>query len=365
VTATPTPTPTGPTATPFPPRVDLLIGMGGNEVDCTQRVASDPGLDLTVSVQSLTNLAGLDGEAQHTLFKTIYIPPGLTADDVTTLRAMVAPGGFIDEFASAGGAAVIHLAGPGLVSPDPNLAPGGVGFRSNSFHNSEDILAPAHPYITGMGFGGIALTGAEFAGWGPTDEGFLINLPPGATTILANVDGPSLVEYPFGEGKVLVSTLPFCTDGMPATQGDALENLLRYSPFFEGLARTPGFTVTATPTATPTPTGPTLTPSVTRTRPPTATRTPTPSPGTTETGTPTPATTATDTPTVLPSECVADCNTDAVVTVDELVLTVAVSMGDRPLDDCRAADRDVNEAVTIDEVVVAVGNGLRGCAVTE
>jgi hypothetical protein len=50
---------------------------------------------------------------------------------------------------------------------------------------------------------------------------------------------------------VIVSTLTFCTASLVATQGDALDNLLRYSVFFEGLARTPG--VTVTPTATPTP----------------------------------------------------------------------------------------------------------------
>ncbi len=166
--------------------------------------------------------------------------------------------------------------------------------------------------------------------WGPTDEGVLTNLPPPTTVILRNVDGPSMVEYPYGDGKVIVSTLTFCTDALQATQGDALDNLLVYGRFFEGLARTPGFTVTPTPTPSPTPTGPTLTPSNTRTRPPSPTRhglrrrRRRPRPRRRPTGP-----TSTETPTAIPSDCIGDCNGDGVVSIDDLTLTVAASMGDR------------------------------------
>jgi hypothetical protein len=49
------------------------------------------------------------------------------------------------------------------------------------------------------------------------------------------------------------------------------------------------------------------------------------------------------------------------VSIDDLTLTVAVSMGDRPIDDCLASDHNADVAVTIDEVVLAVDNALHGC----
>jgi hypothetical protein len=274
---------------------------------------------------------------------------------------MVVQGGFIDEFVRAGGAAVIHLVGPGLANTEPGIAPAGVGYE-RVLHDLIGIEAPAHPFVTGRGYGGRQLQMTSFSFWGPTDEGVLTALPPGATVLLRNADGPSMVEYPLGDGKVIVSTLTFCTTELPASQGAAFENLLLYSPFFEGLARTPGLTATPTSTPTPTPTGPTPTASSTRTRPPTPTATleeVTPTETATPSEEPTPTATAT-----APPACPADCNTDGAVTVDELVLTVAISMGERDAAECMAADRDNDGGVSLNEIVGGVAGALRGCNLT-
>ncbi|MFI5364505.1 MAG: dockerin type I domain-containing protein, partial [Candidatus Binatia bacterium] len=97
--------------------------------------------------------------------------------------------------------------------------------------------------------------------------GTLTNLPNNATVVLANSDGPSWAEYPYGSGRVIVTTLTYCTSGEPDSQAAAALNLLSYSTFFSGSAMTPAPTVTQTGTPTPT-----------RTRAPTRTVTATPPP---------------------------------------------------------------------------------------
>ncbi len=354
-TPTPSATPTGPTPTPIPARIDYLFARGSNEFACAQSAATNLGpftgnLDFSVMV-------GEDPANFHLLYKTVYIASGLSTDDAADLHTMSAPGGFIDQFVSLGGAAVININGPGLTSLEAGIAPRGVGFmRSPEFHQAEAIQQPTHPYFTGLGYGGLSLAPAVFSIWAPTDEGVLINLPVDATVLLRNADGPSLVEYPHGDGKVIVSTLRYCTS-TPESQGSALTNLLLYGRFFENLALTPGFTVTPTATATPTSTGPSATP--TRTRTTTAIRTPTATPTAltntpTETETPLPA--ATPTP-----PCPGDCDESGRVSIDDLVRCVAISLEDQAVETCPAADGNGDQIVTVDELITAVNSALRGC----
>jgi hypothetical protein len=93
-----------------------------------------------------------------------------------------------------------------------------------------------------------------------------------------------------------------------------------------------------TPTATPTPV------------PPTATSTPTP------TATPTP----TITPTHAPLPCVGDCNGDGSVTPAEVVLGVAIGLGQASPAECAALDVDGDDRVEIGELVRAVDSSF-GC----
>ncbi|MBX3026826.1 hypothetical protein KF840_18110 [bacterium] len=84
-------------------------------------------------------------------------------------------------------------------------------------------------------------------------------------------------------------------------------------------------------------------------------------------GTPTPTTTAMPaTPTPIasaapsaPSTCAGDCNGDGVVTIDEIVLGVAMGLGGGG--DCAALDADGDGRVAIDELVRAVNAALGGC----
>ncbi len=60
--------------------------------------------------------------------------------------------------------------------------------------------------------------------------------------------------------------------------------------------------------------------------------------------------------------CVGDCNGDGEVTIDELIIGVDVALDMLPLSACPTLDTDMDGAVSIGEVVAAVGNALNGCS---
>jgi len=59
--------------------------------------------------------------------------------------------------------------------------------------------------------------------------------------------------------------------------------------------------------------------------------------------------------------CGGDCNTDGVVTVDELIRGVDIALGTLQMNTCEPFDRDHDGQVTIDELVTAVHTALTGC----
>ncbi|HUI26656.1 MAG TPA: bifunctional YncE family protein/alkaline phosphatase family protein [Candidatus Kryptonia bacterium] len=59
--------------------------------------------------------------------------------------------------------------------------------------------------------------------------------------------------------------------------------------------------------------------------------------------------------------CPADCNGDGEVTVDELVTSVNLGLGNGLLRLCPGADGDGNHRVTVDELVTGVNSALNGC----
>ena len=63
------------------------------------------------------------------------------------------------------------------------------------------------------------------------------------------------------------------------------------------------------------------------------------------------------------SHCGGDCNGDRAVTVDELLLAVAISLETHPLSECRAADRDLNGQLDIAELIRAVNAALINCRI--
>jgi hypothetical protein len=276
---------------------------------------------------------------------------------------MSAPGGFIDRFVQLGGLAIINVAPSGspLPTPPADIAPRGVDYRliSTPPQNSENIRNQLHPFISGEGYGGTRLTSSSFNAWAPTDLGFLTDIPADATILLSNPRGESMIEYNHGKGRVIVTTLTFCNPTQPNSQGRALDNLLEYGRFYDGVAQTPALTVTPTPTPTETPTGlATTTPSRTRTPTPTATLSETETPVATETDVPT------ETPT--PNGCPGDCNGNGSVTVEDLITLVNIALDNQPIENCSAGDLPHGENppdgdITVDELVRAVNAALNGC----
>ena len=279
-TARPTSTATVPvtpaTETPTPaPAIPVLFVTGSNQYACAFELAQTIGI--AGGTESFARLAERSAESLRGLYQAIYVAPDLGADDYARLRAMVATGGTIERFVALGGVAVLNVGG--TLGDQAAVAPDGVGFSGLSQHESEEVAAPLHPYVTGVGYAGETLDSASFAGWLPTDYGVLSGLPDGATTVLANATGPSWVEYVHGAGRVIATSVGYCWQGRPASQQAAARNLLRYAPFYRGSALTPAPTVT-----------PTGTPTATRTLRPTRTPTPAPSRSVTPTRTPTPGT---------------------------------------------------------------------------
>lgn len=296
-----------------------------------------------------TLVSGADPVYYHRQYLTIYVAPGLSPTNLAELQQLSAPGGFIEQFVMLGGLAVINVANAnGSGGEITNLAPGGVGYRPG-LHNRETILDGNHPYISGNGYGGNRLDSTTFVGWTPTDGGTLTRVPPNAKPLLANTEGPSWIEYPYGLGRVIVTTLTYCTSQtVPAAMGPALDNLFRYSLLFDGGAQTPAATVTPTATPTATATG-----QVSNT--PTRTRTATETPFGMRTRTFTP------TPTATPLPCVGDCSGDNNVTINELLAGIKQALGTQSQNGCPSFDLNSDAVVTIDELVLAVHYSLNGC----
>jgi hypothetical protein len=77
------------------------------------------------------------------------------------------------------------------------------------------------------------------------------------------------------------------------------------------------------------------------------------------TATPTP--TVFPTPTATPIRCAGDCNGDGHGTIDEILATVNIALGNANISACRAADSNHDGQVTVDEIVAAVNKALNGC----
>lgn len=59
--------------------------------------------------------------------------------------------------------------------------------------------------------------------------------------------------------------------------------------------------------------------------------------------------------------CVGACTALDRVGVGDLIIGVGQSLGEVGVHPCHSFDRDQSERVTIDELITAVGNALRGC----
>jgi hypothetical protein len=139
-------------------------------------------------------------------YSVIWVSPDLDTS-YTSLRTAVALNGSLERYVFNGGRLVLNVAGNAGNQAD--IAPGGIDYDRSTIHNAETFTTPAHPYLTGVGYGGAALTPSDFDTWSFTDHGIFQNLLPGTITVLSNANGPSWVEYPYGAGRVLLTTLTY------------------------------------------------------------------------------------------------------------------------------------------------------------
>lgn len=178
-----------------------------------------------------SELLGLSGSAVGAFTlgnlnnKSVILMPGMSDYGALT-QAMPT----LTQFVNEGGYLWLNLAGSACA---PNSAPGGAGFVQwgcgSTYHNSETIATPDHPYFKGT-FDPKAkpLTAANFLNWDSTDSGHINTLPGNATTLLSNTRGPSLTEYAYGQGWVVVSTLAYGW-GTGGARGPAMDNMLLYA----------------------------------------------------------------------------------------------------------------------------------------
>jgi len=123
---------------------------------------------------------------------------------------------------------------------------------------------------------------------------------------------------------------------------------------------TPTPTRTRTATMTPSPVSPTATRTATASVTPSVTASVTPTRTRTATGGPPPMT---PTPTATsPASCPGDCDGNEHVSIADLVLGVRIALGDALIDRCQALDRNDDERVSIDELILAVNKALNGCS---
>jgi hypothetical protein len=67
------------------------------------------------------------------------------------------------------------------------------------------------------------------------------------------------------------------------------------------------------------------------------------------------------TPTPSPAFCAGDCNSDRLVTIDELLTMVNIALGNTAVSACAAGDANHDNQITVDEILVAVDHALNGC----
>lgn len=191
----------------------------------------------------------------------------------------------------------------------------------------------------GTGFGGIFKTTDAGATWAAFNVGLPVLSPYGTFATIH-----ALVVDPVSPSTVYLGT--------SSTNGGV------YRIDQQDVAPTQSPTATFTPTARPTDTTrPTSTPISTATAP--ATVVP-----------PTTASTATDTATALSTPtsaatphvaCAGDCNGTGEVTINELLLGVNIALGSMSVAACPAFGKGGEVAVTVADLVRAVGAALNGC----
>jgi hypothetical protein len=337
----------------------------GDVLSCVVQNLSNAKLTVSAEIQNGLNTVVEDG--------TIDVPPGqalTVAYTVTPVFGAYCVFSFTGQATQVRGFVVLEDYGGSntrLLYP-ANLVAGGNAQPTSSFSppvrsSDGDILSCV---VQNLGANQVEVEAEIQNGLGVAVESGVIDVPAGRALTVAYTADPV-----FGAYCVFTFTgQPGAVRGFVALEdyGGSNTRLLypaAVAPALDLPTPTPSFTPTPTdpPTVTSTPTP---TPTETATSEPTATATLEPSATATETSTIQPTTTATPDATrtatsSMPPACDGDCNADGTVSIDELVTTVAIALGDQPADRCPAADRNHDAQITIDEVVAAVTSALLGC----
>jgi hypothetical protein len=148
--------------------------------------------------------------AQNQGFYDNLFPGGGTSELVhPALVAYVQAGGILSANLTD------HSSGPGANGNwDDDTFVGGLQHVAASFRQDNGIADPTHLIITADGLscpsgncGTIQDTGPknDLDDWGWSSHGYFTSLPVGTTVILTDTDGPVMIEYPFGAGKVIAT----------------------------------------------------------------------------------------------------------------------------------------------------------------
>ena len=167
------------------------------------------------------SVAGLGTIGDLSSADVVWIPWGTNESG---LHLLVGDGGSLDVYVRGGGIVVVSgITTDGYIMLD--VAPGGTDVDPipEGGSGAVTITAIDHPFITGAGTGGTALTSSDLDPTSSGGGGCITNVPnaEGCTVIAENSDGAVLAIYTFGDGYVVVSTL---LNGTAACQ----ENLILY-----------------------------------------------------------------------------------------------------------------------------------------
>ena len=202
-----------------------VIDTAGYDAESLAHIQGLPGL--SASPLSWATINASSGLSLLNAYAVIYFSVNAGSVDYQNLRSAVAAGQPLEQFVSLGGTLVLNVAGNNGSQAD--LGPGGLDYDRSFTHEFATLLLPAHPYVTGQGYGGTALTAAMFNNWGNTDHGTLTGLPAGAVALLGNGQGASMIEYAWGTGRVMASTLTFGWFGEARFSGPPFDNELLYA----------------------------------------------------------------------------------------------------------------------------------------
>ena len=158
-------------------------------------------------------------------YRVVYLEPNLGDYGNLNLDDLAA-------YVQAGGVAVINIAS--YLGSANDIDPAGTDLHRTRIHQSETILLSGHPYITGQPYGGSVLTTSDFDNWSSTDFGWLTGYPAASQVVLQNTDGASWLQYPYGSGQVIVTTLRYGSAGGGA-RGAPMENLVEYALYLSGI----------------------------------------------------------------------------------------------------------------------------------